>query len=87
MKDDVEAAVGALSGYTHDEEMFYRVRDQDPRRMTDAERGARLIYLNHTCFNGFGASTGAGKFNVPFGRYTNPRSSMPTACEPRRGTR
>ncbi len=73
VRDDVETVIGALSGYTHDEEVFYRVRDQDPRRMTDAERGARLIFLNHTCFNGLWRVNRAGKFNVPFGRYTNPR--------------
>jgi DNA adenine methylase len=73
VRDDVEAVIAALSDYAYDEEVFYRVRDQDPRPMTDAARGARLIFLNRTCFNGLWRVNRSGKFNVPFGRYTNPK--------------
>ena len=60
-------------GFRHDEDEYYRVRDEDPRTLTDAARGARLIFLNRTCFNGLWRVNRSGKFNVPFGRYTNPR--------------
>jgi DNA adenine methylase len=73
VRDDVEALLVALAAYKHDEEEYYRVRDRDPRGLGDAERGARLIYLNRTCFNGLWRVNRQGKFNVPFGRYTNPR--------------
>jgi DNA adenine methylase len=40
--------------------------------MNNVERGARLIYLNKTCFNGLWRVNSKGKFNVPFGRMLNP---------------
>jgi DNA adenine methylase len=73
VKGEVDALIGALSAYRHDEEEFYRVRSQDTQGMTDVERGARLIFLNRTCYNGLWRVNASGRFNVPFGRYANPR--------------
>lgn len=69
---------------------YYRVRDGvfNPARRCWREEGrgldeypidiaAMLIYLNRTGFNGLFRLNAKGDFNVPAGRYTNPR-----ICDP-----
>ena len=36
-------------------------------------RTAQMLFLNRTCYNGLFRLNASGAFNVPFGRYTNPR--------------
>ncbi|MBI5949036.1 MAG: DNA adenine methylase [Chloroflexi bacterium] len=52
-------------------DFYYRVRAAEPRDKT--ERAARLIFLNRTCYNGLYRVNANGGFNVPHGRYANPR--------------
>ena len=60
-------------------DFYYEVRDSrfNPMRaMTGPytpEMAAMLIYLNRTGFNGLFRVNKAGAFNVPVGRYNNPR--------------
>jgi DNA adenine methylase len=54
-------------------EHFYAVRALTTDKMDNVERGARLLFLNKTCFNGLWRVNAAGQFNVPFGKYTTPR--------------
>ncbi|HAV5608000.1 Dam family site-specific DNA-(adenine-N6)-methyltransferase [Acinetobacter baumannii] len=71
--DNVEAVINELKKFTNTEEMFYEVRSQDWESLSPEAAAARTIYLNKTCFNGLYRVNKKGQFNVPFGKYKNPK--------------
>ncbi len=73
VRDDVESVIELLRKHRNDKHYFYRIRSQDSSSLLNVERAARLIFLNKTCFNGLYRVNSKGRFNVPFGRYKNPR--------------
>ena len=56
----------------YDKDFFYRIRDNFKPK-NEIEKAAKLIYLNRTCWNGLYRENSDGKFNVPFGRFENPK--------------
>ncbi|MCH3972394.1 MAG: DNA adenine methylase [Oscillospiraceae bacterium] len=77
IRNNVEGLIEILSTFKNEAEEFYTVRDWDRNKekydsLSSAEKAARILYLNKTCFNGLYRVNNAGEFNTPFGRYQNP---------------
>ena len=71
--ENVEEVIECLKTYQNDSDMFYTVRNQKWEELPKFEAAARTIYLNKTCYNGLYRVNKKGEFNVPFGRYKNPK--------------
>lgn len=72
VKRNVGDVIEALRAYRYDRDLYYQVRSVVGASLPPAERAARFIFLNRTCFNGLWRVNSQGHFNVPFGRYKNP---------------
>jgi len=78
VRDDLESVVSVLQDFKNNEQFFAAIRAWDRKEgglelRTPAERAARTIFLNKTCFNGLYRVNSKGEFNVPYGR--NPRAN------------
>ncbi|MEK4127396.1 Dam family site-specific DNA-(adenine-N6)-methyltransferase [Anoxybacillus sp. FSL W8-0382] len=71
--DNVEELISILKEMKNDESFYYEVRGLDPDLLSPVERAARTIYLNRTCYNGLYRVNRKGQFNVPYGKYKNPK--------------
>ncbi len=72
IRDDVDAVVRALRRHHYESAHYYAIRELNPATLPLDERAARTIFLNRAGFNGLFRVNRSGRFNVPFGRYTNP---------------
>jgi DNA adenine methylase len=57
--------------YPNEKAAYYQLRQAEPQE--PVLRAARFVYLNRTGFNGLYRVNSGGKFNVPYGRYKNPK--------------
>ncbi|MDX2054698.1 MAG: DNA adenine methylase [Polyangiaceae bacterium] len=73
LQEDVEKLISRLTDMQdqHSEAFYYAVRASTPKDRF--ARAARLMYLNKTGYNGLYRVNSKGGFNVPFGRYKNPK--------------
>lgn len=79
IRDNVEELLGYLEVHQikNTKEYYYdlRVMDRDGRleKLSKVEQAARLIYMLRVDFNGLYRVNSKNQFNVPYGRYSNPK--------------
>ncbi|HOV65860.1 MAG TPA: DNA adenine methylase [Bacillota bacterium] len=73
IQSNVLDLIASLEKHVVTKEHFYEIRAQDPMRLSEVERASRFIFLNKTCYNGLWRVNKKGQFNVPYGRYKNPK--------------
>lgn len=71
--DNVESVIFYLKQYENTSEIFYSVRSLDWEQLSKPEAAARTLFLNKTCYNGLYRVNKKGQFNVPYGKYKNPK--------------
>ena len=71
--NNVDKVISYLKKYENTSDMFYHVRAMEWNELIPAEAAARTIYLNRTCFNGLYRVHRKDQFNVPYGKYVNPK--------------
>ncbi|WP_010901066.1 DNA adenine methylase [Thermoplasma acidophilum] len=79
MKENPLKLIAALKDlkFKNNREDYYEARSLFNSTEDPVKRSALLIYLNRHGYNGLYRVNSENKFNVPFGRYSNPR--MPSS--------
>ena len=73
VRDNPEEFIMALSEHIYDKDYYYSIREQKPQELSAVKAAARTAYLNRCGFNGLYRVNKKGEFNVPFGKYKNPK--------------
>ncbi|MFF5754922.1 DNA adenine methylase [Streptomyces longwoodensis] len=85
---DPEKIMALLDGMPNNRNFYNELRAKSVEEMSDADRAARVIYLNKTGFRGLWRVNKKGQFNVPYGEYDRPyynRKTLLAASEALRG--
>ncbi|APG63763.1 hypothetical protein LPB140_09660 [Sphingorhabdus lutea] len=62
-----------FDGSNNNADAFYELREEFNSSPNSIRKSSIFIYLNRHCFNGLCRYNKSGIFNVPFGKYTNPK--------------
>ena len=77
IRDNVQELIHSLQNHRNESDYFYSIRNIDRQtdfaKMNKVEKASRTIYLNRCCYNGLYRVNSKGGFNVPFGKYKNPK--------------
>lgn len=73
VRDNLEPLITDLKKHKNTADYYYHIRALDPEKMDEVSRASRFLYLNKTGYNGLWRVNKQGKYNVPFGRYKNPK--------------
>jgi len=78
IKNNVSELIKSLKKHKNEKDYYYEVRSKDRNpeeysKLSDVNKASRTIYLNRCCFNGLYRVNSKGQFNVPFGKYKNPK--------------
>lgn len=79
VRDHVDELIEDAKNHKNDKEYFYKARAEFNEIVTNGfeipniRLASLLLYLNKTAFNGLYRENRKGEFNVPFGRYKNPK--------------
>ncbi len=80
IKNDIDELIELLNVHqkNNTKDYYYEIRSQDRdstffSKLSDVEKAARLIFMNKTCYNGLYRVNSKGLFNVPYGKYKNPK--------------
>lgn len=89
VRQDCRGVIRRLRRTEYTREFYEWMRERPVDRYSDAYVAAWMIYLNRTGFNGLYRVNSQNRFNVPFGKYTDPqicRADNLRACSRALGT-